>query len=85
MLSIQLGHPPQPDIATYTSYTSVLSLHKSAANTLKSFATNAKHNSLRSSIATHLTAHRYLHPSITSVKPLKAPKQHISMVLDFWN
>lgn len=81
-LPLQLGHPPQPDI---TAYVSIFSPHKSAPNTLKSFAANAKRASLRARIAAHLNAHRSLHPSISPVKPLKPPKQHhYNPALDFW-
>ena len=80
-LVLQLGHPPQADISAYTS---IFSPFKSAANTLKSFTANAKRSSLRSGISAHLTSHRYLHPSIKPVKPLKAPKPQINPALDFW-
>jgi hypothetical protein len=66
------------------AYTSIFLPNKSAANTLKSFAANAKRSSLRAGIAAYLTSRRYLAPNVTPVKPLKAPKQHINPALDFW-
>ncbi|KAK8073751.1 hypothetical protein PG994_004650 [Apiospora phragmitis] len=52
--------PPRPDIDTYLS---IFSPTTATPNILKTFALNAKKNSLRASIAAHLLAKRYLHPA----------------------
>ncbi|KAK8070989.1 hypothetical protein PG997_011192 [Apiospora hydei] len=57
--------PPRPDIDTYLS---IFSPTTATPNILKTFALNAKKQSLRSSIAAHLLAKRYLHPALPALQ-----------------
>ncbi|KAK8099242.1 uncharacterized protein PG998_012483 [Apiospora kogelbergensis] len=57
--------PPRPDIDTYLSIFSPTTV---TPNVLKTFALNAKKNSLRVSIAAHLLEKRYLHPALPNLQ-----------------
>ncbi|KAK8068010.1 hypothetical protein PG996_007122 [Apiospora saccharicola] len=74
--------PPKPDIDTYLS---IFSPTTATPNILKTFALNAKKNSLRASIASHLLAKRYLHPAlqIPRLKKLPSPLAPYNPYLDF--
>ncbi|KAJ6262492.1 hypothetical protein Dda_3302 [Drechslerella dactyloides] len=73
----QLEPPPQADITAYTSiFNPATASNKAFAN----FASNAKKQSLRASIASHLSALRLL-PSTISIP---RNKTHINPYLDFW-
>ncbi|KIY01983.1 uncharacterized protein Z520_02121 [Fonsecaea multimorphosa CBS 102226] len=63
------GYPPPSDIQAYIS---IFDPTKSAANSLKSLAANAKKGSLRAGVAEYLLKKRHLDPSITvpKFKPL---------------
>ncbi|KAK8024143.1 hypothetical protein PG993_012209 [Apiospora rasikravindrae] len=63
--------PPRPDIDTYLS---IFSPTTATPNILKTFALNAKKQSLRSSIAAHLLAKRYLHPALPALQIPKLKK-----------
>lgn len=79
LLHSKLGNPPAADIEAYTS---IFAPNKSAANTLKSLAANAKKGSLRAAIAANLTTKRHLDASRFSISKRKAP--HFNPYLDFW-
>lgn len=77
--------PPKPDIDTYLS---IFSPTTATPNILKTFALNAKKNSLRASIASHLLAKRYLHPALPALqvprlKKLPSPLAPYNPYLDF--
>ncbi|KAK7917148.1 hypothetical protein PG985_010756 [Apiospora marii] len=77
--------PPRPDIDTYLS---IFSPTTATPNILKTFALNAKKNSLRASIASHLLAKRYLHPALPALqvprlKKLPSPLAPYNPYLDF--
>ena len=74
------GHPPTLDIAAYIS---LFDPSKNPANTLKGFLSNAKKDSLRSTIATYLTSKRYTHPSLPPTPKRKTP--HLNPYIDFWS
>ncbi|MCJ1251178.1 hypothetical protein MMC30_008409 [Trapelia coarctata] len=73
-----LGNPPATDIE---SYTSIFAPSRSAPNTLKSLAANAKKGSLRAAIAANLSSKRHLDARF-SVPKRKSP--HFNPALDFW-
>ncbi|KAJ9612897.1 hypothetical protein H2200_002838 [Cladophialophora chaetospira] len=77
------GYPPMPDIQAYFS---LFDPTKSAANSLKSLAANAKKGSLRAATAEYLQSKRHLDPSITvpKYKPSATAKSHENPALDFW-
>ncbi|KIW34568.1 uncharacterized protein PV07_01345 [Cladophialophora immunda] len=66
------GYPPPADIQAYIA---LFDPTKSAANSLKSLAANAKKGSLRATVAEHLLRKRHLDPSITvpKFKPTPPP------------
>lgn len=61
---LPLEPPPPSDIDAYIS---LFALGSNPSSALRSFAANAKRNSLRASIAAHLTANRYIHPGAASL------------------
>ncbi|KAI9738310.1 MAG: hypothetical protein M1834_008808 [Cirrosporium novae-zelandiae] len=75
---------PNPPSADITAYTSIFSPSKSAPNLLKSLKSNAKKNSLRASIASHLLSARHISSSYSSPKPKKSPNAHINPYYDMW-
>lgn len=73
-----VGHPPGTDIGAYIS---IFDPSKSSVNTLKSFQSNAKKESIRASIAEYLVSKRHVDSSIT-VSKRKTP--HVNPYVDFW-
>lgn len=80
-----LDPPPKPDIDAYTTIFLPNTLTPSA---LKALASNAKKGSIRSSVATHLLAKRYLHPAATQLligkKKATAKDVPANPYFDFW-
>ncbi|KAJ0371991.1 hypothetical protein COL154_000680 [Colletotrichum chrysophilum] len=80
-----LDPPPQADVEAYVSIFLPTTLTSSA---LKSFLSNAKKSSLRFEIASHLTAHRYIHPSLATTLAIPKCKKATSCppnpYVDFW-
>ncbi len=74
------GHPPTSDIAAYIGLFDPL---RSPAGTLKNLISNAKKNSLRSSIGKYLTSRRYIDPSFLAISKRKTP--HVNPYIDFWS
>lgn len=83
--SAPLDPPPKQDIDDYLTIFRHSSLTSSA---LKAFASNAKKGSVRSSVATHLTAKRFIHPSLPQLNiPKKKPTAKDvppNPYFDFW-
>ncbi|CAN8100771.1 unnamed protein product [Discula destructiva] len=83
--SAPLGPPPKQDIEDYITIFRHSSVTSSA---LKAFASNAKKGSVRSSVAAHLTAKRFIHPSSPELNiPKKKPTAKDvppNPYLDFW-
>ncbi|KAL2884054.1 hypothetical protein SGCOL_000694 [Colletotrichum sp. CLE4] len=88
-----LDPPPQADIQ---SYIQIFSPKTSTPQALKSHLANAKKSSIRHLSATHLLAHRYIHPSYSSTTSNpnlnaipKSKNPHTSLPpnpsLDFWS
>ncbi|KAH6697249.1 hypothetical protein F5X68DRAFT_257476 [Plectosphaerella plurivora] len=78
-----LDPPPQADVEAYINIFLPSTL---TASSLKGFAANAKKSSVRSSVAAHLTAKRFLHPSLPSsftIPRCKAPPS-ANPYFDFW-
>lgn len=80
--------PPRADIDAYIILFQPTTLTSAA---LKALAANAKRGSLRASVAAHLAAKRYIHPSpacaalhIPKKKKPPPPAQHSNPYLDFW-
>ncbi|KAI9686824.1 MAG: hypothetical protein M1820_010544 [Bogoriella megaspora] len=77
---------PPPPPADINAYTSIFSSTTSTPKALTGFASNAKKNSLRASIATHLQSNLLLpHPSTTSLTlPSKLKTPHTNPYYDIW-
>lgn len=83
------GYPPTSDVQAYIA---LFDPTKSAANSLKSLAANAKKGSIRASVANYLLSKRYLNSGITVPKFKIAPAKdgstttqgHENPALDFW-
>ena len=75
----KLGNPPTADIEAYIS---IFAPSRSAANTLKSLASNAKKGSIRAEIAAHLRSKRHLDVSGLSIPKRKVP--HFNPYFDYW-
>ncbi|KAF6825318.1 hypothetical protein CPLU01_10362 [Colletotrichum plurivorum] len=77
--------PPQADIEAYIQIFLPTTVTASA---LKSFLSNAKKTSLRFTIASHLAAHRYIHPALSQTLTIPRSKKASSVppnpYLDFW-
>ena len=79
-----LSPPPAADIDAYTS---IFDPRRSAANTLKAFAANAKKGSLRSAVAKNLSEKRYVHASVPAIKASKKGSDgHLNLnpAYEFW-
>lgn len=80
-----LDPPPKPDIDAYTTIFLPNTLTTSA---LKALASNAKKGSIRSSVAAHLLAKRYLHPAASQLqigkKKATAKDVPANPYFDFW-
>ena len=74
------GHPLVQDIAAYIT---LFDPSKSSANTLKGFVSNAKKDSLRTSIGKYLTSKRYVDASLPNVPKRKKPP--MNPYIDFWS
>ena len=72
------GYPPLPDIQAYIA---LFDPGKVAANSLKSFASNAKKNSIRTSVAQYLLSKRHIDSSIS---PVSKQKTFNNPYLLFW-
>ncbi|KAH6604129.1 hypothetical protein Trco_007575 [Trichoderma cornu-damae] len=75
--------PPLPDVEAYIS---IFSPSTATAAALKNLGTNAKKASIRSEVAEHMAAKRYLHPALSSRLTIPKCKQPPSQnpYLDFW-
>ncbi|KAI0867596.1 hypothetical protein GGS24DRAFT_485123 [Hypoxylon argillaceum] len=82
-----LPPPPQSDIEAYIS---IFSPSNAAATALRNFAANAKKGSLRREIGAHLTAKRFIHPSLQSLlsiprsKPSRPPPPNPYLAFQAW-
>ena len=77
------GKPlPPPLPGDIEAYAAIFDPRKSAANTLKAFAANAKKDSLRSAVARNLSSKWYVHASVPAIKPSK--KGHVNPAYEFW-
>ncbi|UQC83036.1 uncharacterized protein CLUP02_08526 [Colletotrichum lupini] len=82
-----LDPPPQADIQ---SYIQIFSPKTSTPQALKSHLANAKKSSLRALSASHLLAHRYIHPSLPHLNAIPKCKNPTASLppnpsLDFWS
>ncbi|GME23801.1 Transcription factor nrm1 whi5 [Neofusicoccum parvum] len=77
--------PPSADIAAYTN---VFSPNTSTASALRGLASNAKKDSLRAAVATHLQSQFFLAPADSSLAPLNLPNKRkqplVNPYYDFW-
>ncbi|EOO01631.1 hypothetical protein UCRPA7_2843 [Phaeoacremonium minimum UCRPA7] len=76
-----LQPPPQADIEAYIT---IFQANSATASALKGFASNAKKNSLRASVATHITEKRYIHPAAPSLTISKNKSPPPNPYFDFW-
>ncbi|OLN85768.1 hypothetical protein CCHL11_07781 [Colletotrichum chlorophyti] len=78
-----LDPPPKADTE---SYIQIFLPQTQTASALKSFLSNAKKSSIRFAAATHLTANRHIHPSLSqalAIPKCKSPPPN--PYLDFWS
>ncbi|KEY68757.1 hypothetical protein S7711_00628 [Stachybotrys chartarum IBT 7711] len=74
--------PPWPDVEAYTS---IFSPTTSTVSLLKNFGTNAKKGSIRTEVAAHLDAKRYIHPALAAKLTVpKSKKAPYNPYYDFW-
>ncbi|KAJ0161092.1 hypothetical protein CTA2_6791, partial [Colletotrichum tanaceti] len=72
------------------AYTQIFSPATQTSSALSSFRANAKKSSVRSRVADHLLAHRYLHPALATLLAVPKSKKPASSALppnpylDFW-
>ena len=72
------GHPTSADVAAYIS---LFDPSKSSANSLKGFLANAKKDSIRASVAQHLSSKRFVQADLPSTPKRKAA--HPNPYIDF--
>ncbi|CCF38855.1 hypothetical protein CH063_02001 [Colletotrichum higginsianum] len=80
-----LDPPPRADIDAYTQ---IFSPATQTSSALSSFRANAKKSSVRSRVADHLLARRYVHPALAALLAVPKSKKPASLppnpYLDFW-
>ncbi|KAF2786366.1 hypothetical protein K505DRAFT_330409 [Melanomma pulvis-pyrius CBS 109.77] len=78
----QPSDPPHPTSEEVTAYTALFQPSVSLPKALKGIKANSKANTLRATIATHLSTRFFNHT--TSLLPSKKPRIHKNPYLDLW-